>query len=96
VKAFVIFQAEILDAERYETYKAAAEPNIRSAGGRYLVRGGEPEVLEGEPTNKRTVILEFPSREAAVLWFRSDEYSKVRELRSGAAVANVLLVDEYQ
>jgi uncharacterized protein (DUF1330 family) len=81
MKAFIIFQAEIFDAEQYETYRTAAAPNIASAGGRYLVRGGNPEVLEGDPSNVRTVILEFASREAATDWFRSDEYLKIRELR---------------
>lgn len=86
MKAFVIFQAEILVAEQYEKYRTAAAPNIASADGHYLVHGGNPEVLEGDPPNVRTVILEFASREATD-WFRSDEYLRIRELRKDAAHA---------
>ena len=96
MKAYVIFQAEILDAEQYETYKAAAAPNIASAGGRYLVRGGDPVVLEGSPPATRSVILEFPSRKSATEWFQGDDYQAIRELRMNAANASVLLVDGYE
>jgi uncharacterized protein (DUF1330 family) len=96
MKAFVIFQATILDAEQYEHYKAAAAPSIAAAGGRYLVRGGNPVVLEGDPPTVRTVILEFPSRGAAEDWFRSDEYQAIRGLRRDAASASILLVDGYE
>ena len=96
MKAFVIFQATILDAERYETYKAAVSPNIAAAGGTYLVRGGDPVVLEGDPPTVRTVILEFPSRADAEDWFHSDEYQQIKELRRDAARASVLLVDGYE
>lgn len=96
MKAYVVYQAEILDTDKYETYKAAAAPNIASAGGRYLVRGGDPVVLEGDPPASRTVILEFPSRKSATEWFQGDDYQAIRELRRGAANASVLLVDGYE
>jgi uncharacterized protein (DUF1330 family) len=96
MKAYVILQAEILDADRYEQYKVAVSPNIASAGVRYLVRGDNPQTLEGDATSNRLVILEFPSRQAATHWFRSVEYSEIKKLRSGAAHATVVLVDEYE
>jgi uncharacterized protein (DUF1330 family) len=96
MKAFVIFQAAVLDADRYEKYKIAVAPNITSAGGRYLVRGGDPQSLEGDLPSVRTVILEFPSRQAATEWFQSDEYSGIKKLRDGAAEAVVFLVDGYE
>jgi uncharacterized protein (DUF1330 family) len=96
VKAYVIYQAKILDADRYEQYRIAVSPNIKSAGGRYLVRGGNPESLEGDPPSTRLVILEFPSRQAATDWYRSDEYSKIKNLRDGAAQVAMFLVDEQE
>ena len=54
------FPAEILDAAQCERHKIGAAPSIEEAGGRHLVRGGNFEVLEGDPPGVRTVILEFP------------------------------------
>ena len=96
MKAYVIYEGEILDPQRYEDYREAAAPNIASAGGRYVVRGGNPEVLEGEPPTKRTVILEFPSRQAALDWYHSDAYQEIRALREDSARATIYVVDEVE
>jgi uncharacterized protein (DUF1330 family) len=91
--AYVIYQAEIVDPVRYEDYKDAAEATILAAGGRYIVRGGDVEVFEGDPPVGRTVILEFPSMESAVDWYRSSDYTAARAMRDGVAIARVFLVD---
>lgn len=91
--AYVIFHGEVFDAEGYEEYKAAVAPNIAAAGGRYVVRGGNPVVLEGEPPTTRLVILEFPSRQVAVDWYHSAEYTEIRKLRESSARATILVVD---
>jgi len=88
----MIYQAEILDAERYEQYRAKAGPAITAAGGRYLVRGGAVEALEGELPAGRTVVAEFPSMQAALDWYRGD-YAEIRKLREGAARANMYIVE---
>ncbi len=90
---YVIYQAEILDAERYEEYRAKAGPCIVAAGGRYLVRGGEFAALEGDVPAGRTVVVEFPTRQAALEWYSSEEYSAIRKLREGAAQATMYVVD---
>jgi len=74
-------QAEIDAAERHP------------AGGRYLARGGDVEVLEGEMPAGRTVLLEFPNMRAALDWYRGDEYREIRMLRERAAVARAYVVD---
>jgi uncharacterized protein (DUF1330 family) len=89
VAAYVIYQGEVLDAKRYDEYKTKAAASILAAGGRYLVRGGDVEVLEGEAPAGRTVVLEFPSRQAAVDWYRSDEYTEIRKIRDGVARARM-------
>ena len=91
--AYVIYQGEVLDAERYEEYRTKAAESILAAGGTYLVRAGEVEVLEGEPPAGRTVVLEFPSKEAAIAWYRSDEYMAIRKIRDGAARARMYVID---
>ena len=91
--AYVIYQGNVLDEERYEEYKRQVAPNIAAAGGRYVVRGGEPEALEGELPAGRTVVLAFPTRQAALDWYHSEGYAGVRELRDGAAEAVLYVVD---
>jgi uncharacterized protein (DUF1330 family) len=91
--AYVIYQAEVLDAERYEEYKAQAGPSIVAAGGRYLVRGGNAETLEGGVPAGRTVVVEFPSRQAALDWYASAQYTAARKLREGAARATMYVVE---
>lgn len=91
--AYVIYQGEVVDPERYDEYKTKGAASIVAAGGRYVVRGGDVEVLEGEAPAGRTVVLEFPTMQAAVDWYRSDEYTEIRKLREGAARARMYVVD---
>jgi len=91
--AYVIYQGEVLDPERYELYKVAAAESIRAAGGRYIVRGGDIDALEGEPPLGRTVVLEFPDRRTALEWYRSESYTEARKIREGAAIARMYVVD---
>jgi len=91
--AYVIYQGEVLDPVRYDEYKDKAAESILAAGGRYVVRGGDVEVFEGEPPAGRTVVLEFPTRQAAVDWYRSDDYTEIRKIREGAARARMYVVD---
>jgi uncharacterized protein (DUF1330 family) len=93
VAAYVIYQGEVLDPARYDEYKTKAAASIIAAGGRYIVRGGDVEVLEGEAPAGRTVVVEFPTREAAVGWYHGDEYTEIRTIREGAARARMYVVD---
>lgn len=93
MSVYVIYQAEVTDPVRYEEYKVQAAETISRAAGRYLVRGGDFEVLEGDPPAGRTVVLEFPTRQAALDWYRGDEYTSIRKIREGAAQARMYVVD---
>jgi uncharacterized protein (DUF1330 family) len=93
MSAYVIYQGEVFDLTLYEEYKLKAAASIAAAGGRYIVRGGEVEVLEGEPPMGRTVILEFPTMDAALTWYRSEEYTQIRTIRDRAAHARIYVVD---
>ena len=91
--AYVIFQADITDEERYERYRAATPPTIAAAGGRFIARGGAVTVLEGDAPAGRTVIVEFPDRQAALDWYNGDEYTAARALREKAATGRMYIVD---
>ena len=91
--AYVVYQGEVLDPERYDEYKTKAAASIHAAGGKYLVRGGDVKVLEGEAPAGRVVVLEFPTMHAALDWYRSDEYMDIRRIREGAARARMYVVE---
>ena len=91
--AYVIVEITITDAETYERYKAIAPPSIARYGGRYLVRGGRTEALEGAWTPSRFVMLEFPDVQTAKAWWSSPEYAPVKALRQSCADTDMLLVE---
>jgi uncharacterized protein (DUF1330 family) len=94
--AYVIYQGEVLDQARYDEYKVQAAQSILDAGGTYVVRGGDVEVLEGDAPAGRTVVLEFPTRQAAIDWYRGERYTEIRKIRAGAAIARMYVVDGYE
>jgi uncharacterized protein (DUF1330 family) len=91
--AYVIVNIDVREPVRYEEYKALAAPAVAAHGGRYLVRGGRAEVLEGEWRPKRFVILQFDSVEQAKLWWDSPEYSAAKAIRQQTADADMIVVD---
>jgi uncharacterized protein (DUF1330 family) len=93
--AYVIYQGDVTDPEQYEKYKPLSGASIAASGGRLIVRGGEFEVLEGQGPPNRTVVIEFPTRQAAVDWYNSDAYLEARRVREGAALPNMYVIDGY-
>ncbi len=91
--AFVIVDIEVHDPVGYEDYKAAAEATVHAFGGKYLVRGGKVETLEGEWPCARFVVLEFPSAERAREWWASEAYRPAKELRHATARTRMILVE---
>ena len=83
--AYVIVETDVTDPAQYEQYKAAAPAAIAAGGGRFLVRGGELAVLEGDWQPSRLVMLEFEDLAAARRWYDSEAYQAARKLREGAA-----------
>jgi uncharacterized protein (DUF1330 family) len=90
--AYVIVDITVRDPEPYERYRAIAPPSIALYGGRYLVRGGATEPLEGTWQPRRLVVLEFPTAEQARAWWSSPEYAEAKALRQSCADADMLLV----
>jgi len=91
--AYVIYQAEVTDPEQYALYREKSGPAVVAAGGEFLVRGGEVDLLEGEPPRGRTVIAKFASMEAARAFYDGETYREARALREGAVLANLYIVD---
>jgi uncharacterized protein (DUF1330 family) len=92
VPAYIIVETDIHDTEQYERYKQASPGAVAAAGGRWLVRGGEIAVLEGEWTPKRLVMIEFDDLEAAKRFYTSPAYEEAKRLREGAADLNMVAV----
>ena len=91
--AYVIADVEVTDPAHYETYRKQVLATIEQYGGRFLVRGGAVERIEGPWAPNRVVILEFPSREQALRWYRSPEYTPLAQLRQSASNSNLVIVD---
>ena len=91
--AYVIATIEVADPVNFEVYRGQVPATIEQYGGKYLVRGGEVEVVEGDQPARRTVVLEFASMEQARGWYYSDEYAGPRELRIKSTISNVMIVD---
>ena len=91
--AYVIVDISVTDPVIYAEYMKVAPATIANFGGRYIVRGGKAEKLEGEWAPRRVVVLEFPSYDRAKAWWASPEYRKASELRERSAVANMIVVE---
>lgn len=91
--AYLLAEASVTDPVAYETYKQLAQTAISQYGGRYLVRGGASEVLEGGWSKPpRLVVVEFESVEQAKKFYDSPEYRAARAARIEAADMNMLVV----
>lgn len=90
--AYVIVETDIHDPEQYERYKAASPAAVAAGGGRFVVRGGELAVLEGDWQPSRLVVLEFEDLDAAKRFYDSPAYREARALREGAAKLNMVAV----
>jgi uncharacterized protein (DUF1330 family) len=91
--AYVFVEIEIVDPAGYEEYKKQASDTVYKYGGKYIVRGGQTEVLEGDWQPKRIVILEFPTMARAKEWLNCEEYREPRQLRHQTAKTNMILVE---
>ena len=93
MSAYLIVDLEITDPDVIQEYARQAPAVIQKYGGKYLVRGGAWEALEGDWRPKRVVVLEFPSVEQAKRWYDSDDYKKLKDMRLKAAKSNLILVE---
>ena len=91
--AYVIVELEVTDPVGMDEYRKQVPATIAKYGGRYLVRGGKCESLEGDWNPERVVVLEFPSVAQARRWYDSEEYREPKALRIGAGRTKLILVE---
>ncbi|HXF78628.1 MAG TPA: DUF1330 domain-containing protein [Usitatibacter sp.] len=91
--AYILAEIEVTNPEGYKAYTAMVPATIEKYGGRFLVRGGNNQPLEGDWPPRRRVIIEFPSFEQARKWFDSPDYEKPRALRKANSNGRLLLLD---
>ena len=91
--AYVIADIDVHDPEHYPEYTSLVPGTLEPFGGRFVVRGGAVEQLEGSWSPKRLVVLEFPSVEQARAWYDSEIYREAKELRQRYATGTLLLVE---
>ena len=93
-KGYWIVRVDVADQERYKAYVAANAEPYKKHGARLLVRGGRFENPEGS-CRSRNVVLEFPSYDAALACWKSDEYQKAREFRTSVSTMDLVIIEGY-
>ncbi len=93
-KGYWIAHVDVHDPEGYKPYQAANATAFGKYGGRFLVRGGRSELTEGRQRS-RTVVMEFPSYDAALACYRSPEYQAAKALRQGKADADIVVIEQF-
>lgn len=91
--AFILVDINVHDPVQYEEYKKLAAPTVTLHGGKYIVRGGKVETLEGKWAPTRLVILEFPTVDQAKAWLNSPEYSPIRKIRHATSTSEMIVVE---
>ena len=91
--AYVVTEIEVIDKDRYEAYKQMVAPSIAAYGGKFLLRGGATETLEGTWSPQRFVIVEFASREQAKAWWGSPQYAEAKALRQATARTQMIVAE---
>jgi uncharacterized protein (DUF1330 family) len=91
--AYFVVELEATNMQAMEPYRAAVPATLAQYGGRFLVRGGATELIEGSPEPKRIVILEFADAAALKRWYHSPEYQKILPLRLANSTSRAFIVD---
>lgn len=93
MSAYIVVDVDVRDPARYEEYRKTVLPTLQAYGGRFLVRGGKVEVLEGSWSPKRFVVVEFPDAATAKKWWDSAEYAGPKAVRQSASHTNMIIVE---
>ncbi len=91
--AYIIVDLEVTDSALFEQYRAAVPATISAYGGKYLIRGGAFDVLEGNWHPKRVIVLQFDSMARLKEWYESADYAPLRSLRAKCAKTNVIAIE---
>jgi uncharacterized protein (DUF1330 family) len=94
VSAYVIVELEVTDPDQYAAYGKLAEQSVARHGGRFAVRGGTQQVIEGE-WSPRMIVLEFESLEAVNAWYHSEDYQACLPMRLASSKGRMIAVEGY-
>ena len=94
MSAYVVNEIWVTDPEVFQTYVVQVPATLTPFGGRYVVRSGATQAIEGEPPG-RIVILEFPDRAAALAWRGSPAYQSILPIRDASSTSRVYVADGY-
>lgn len=95
MKGYIIVDVKITDPQRYEDYKKLTLGSLKPFDGKFIVRGGITETLEGDWEPGRIVVLEFPSMEKAKAWWSSDGYAPAKAIRQSASVTRMIMIEGF-
>ncbi len=93
-KGYWIAHVDVSDPERYKDYVATAKPAFERFGAKFLARGGTWQAMEGRGRG-RNVVIEFPSMQAALDCYNSEEYQAAKAIRITVADADMVIVEGY-
>ena len=93
MSAYIIVEVKVKDPIKYEDYKKLTPATLEPFGGKFIVRGGKAELIEGEKEPERVVVLEFENAEKAKAWWNSPKYSEAKKIRHAAANSRMILVE---
>lgn len=97
MKAYILIQFDLINRELFGNYIKVASSTIPAFGGQVIVAQENPEATEGSLKTTRTTIIEFPSKEAAMNWYHSDDYAGVKHLRLEAtANGSMIFLEAWQ
>ena len=91
--AYVIADVQVTDPAGFDEYRKMVPASLEPYGGRFIVRGGQIETLEGDWQPRRLVVIQFDSLERARAWWASEEYREAKDLRLKTATTNLLAVE---
>lgn len=94
--AYIIVEIEIHNPAEYEDYKKLTPGSLTNYQGKFIVRGGKTETLEGDWSPQRFVMLEFPTVALAKAWWASEEYAPAKALRQRTASSKMIVVEGFE
>ena len=93
--AYIVVEVDVKDPERYADYRSMVPASLAVYGGKFLIRGGQVENLEGDWEPQRFVMIQFDSVEQAKRWWDSEEYREARNLRQATSDTRMIVVQGY-
>ena len=95
MKAYWIAKVNVGDKEAYAEYAKRVAPALAKYSGKFLIRGGKFEILEGKNKYERNVVIEFPSFDNAKKFYNSKEYQEAKTFRDGKADFNAIIIEGF-